>query len=85
MGVMIVTKLNNRRLLGRFGKLAIVPMAMIAAGCSPEGAGTVDVASPKEVRAKQEEGQASAKPPAAKQAKAKELEVEAAKKNPKLH
>lgn len=80
----MVTKLISQRSLGRFGKLAVVPLAMILSGCGPEGAGTLDVGSPNEVRAKLEGDQDSSKPVATKQAKAKEIEAEAAKKNPKL-
>jgi hypothetical protein len=57
---------------------------MILAGCGPEGAGTVKVGTPAEVRAKAEVGGGNIPAKTAKQAKALQLEEEAAKKNPKL-
>jgi hypothetical protein len=57
---------------------------MALAGCGPEGAGTIKIGNPAEVRAKAEGDTASIKPATKKQAKAIEIEEEAAKKNPKL-
>jgi len=58
---------------------------MVLAGCGPEGAGTVDVGSPKDIRSKLDAGGASNKPLTAKQAKALQNEEAAAKKTPKLY
>jgi hypothetical protein len=69
---------------GWFAGLAAAPLAMILAGCGPEGAGTIKVGNPTEVRAKLEGGGTPVKPRTAKQAKALQAEEEAAKKNPKL-
>lgn len=69
---------------GWFGVLAAGPLAMILAGCGPEGAGTIKVGNPAEVRAKLDGGGATVQPKTAKQAKALKVEEEAAKKNPKL-
>ena len=76
----------RKSIIGRvwLGGLAAAPLAVILAGCGPEGAGTVDVGTPKEVRSKIEAGGAPIKPRTAKQAKALQIEEEAAKKNPKL-
>jgi hypothetical protein len=70
---------------GRFGWLASVPLAMVLAGCGPEGAGTVDVGNPQAVGSKLGGGETPNKPLTKKQAKGLETEAEAAKKNPKLY
>jgi hypothetical protein len=81
-----VARHTSKTKLGRgwFAGLAAAPLSMILAGCAPEGAGTVKVGNPAEVRAKQEGGGTPAQPKTAKQAKALQVEEEAAKKNPKL-
>jgi hypothetical protein len=69
-----------------FAALAAAPLAMVLAGCSPEGTGTVKVGGPQEARSKLEgaSGEGPKTPTSAKQAKALETEKAAAKKNPKL-
>jgi hypothetical protein len=53
-------------------------------GCSPEGAGTIEVSKPDAIQAKAAGGRAGSQPVSGKQAKALEIEEQAAKKNPKL-
>jgi hypothetical protein len=66
------------------GVLAAAPLAMVLAGCSAEGTGTIS-GKAKDAQTKSAEGEASIKPKTAKQAKALESQQEAAKKNPKLY
>ncbi len=71
---------------GWFGGLAAAPLAILLAGCGPEGAGTIKVGNPAAIRGKLEAGGASSqKPVSAKQAKALENEEAAKKKTPKLY
>jgi hypothetical protein len=59
---------------------------MTLAGCGPEGAGTVKVGNPADVRGQLEAGAPPSKRPiSAKQAKALENEEAAKKKTPKLY
>jgi hypothetical protein len=63
---------------------AAIPVAMLLFGCSPQGAGTVEVSDPQAIRAKMEGGAAPAKPTTEKEKKAIELEEAAKKSHPKL-
>jgi hypothetical protein len=64
--------------------LAAAPLAMILAGCSPEGTGTIDVGKPESIRGKPEASGAANKPVTAKQAKDRESEEKAGRRIPKL-
>jgi hypothetical protein len=68
-----------------FASLAIAPLAMLIAGCTQDGAGSIKVGDPQAVRAKAEGDLSSKKPASKKQAAALKSEEEAAKKNPKLY
>jgi hypothetical protein len=85
--VAIVTKRDSQSQFGIrwFGSLAAAPFAMLIAGCSQDGAGSIDIGDPQAVRAKAEGGLATKEPVSQKQAAALKAEEEAAKKNPKLH
>jgi hypothetical protein len=67
------------------GSLAAPPLAMLIAGCSPDGSGTIKVGDPQSVRARAEGGLTSKTPVSPKQAAALKAVEEAAKKNPKLY
>jgi hypothetical protein len=67
-----------------FGGLAALPLAIIFVGCSPAGTGSIDVNS-EAIRAKVAGDPASTKPATPKKAAALKADIEAAKKNPKLH
>ncbi len=79
---------KTRRGRGWFslGVLAAAPMAMVLAGCSPEGTGTVDVGKPGSISGKPDAGASGAanKPVTAKQAKDREVEAKAGRTIPKL-
>jgi hypothetical protein len=79
---MSISIINATGVLRRSGCCAALSLAL--AGCSPQGAGTMDVSKPDEIQAKVAGGEAAAKPQTEKQAKAVQIEQEAAKKNPKL-
>jgi hypothetical protein len=66
------------------GRLAATLLVMVLVGCSPEGAGTIEVNKPDAVQSKAAGGDATIKPTTEKQAKAVQIEEEAAKKHPKL-
>jgi hypothetical protein len=67
-----------------FGSLAAPPLAMLIAGCTQDGAGSINIGDPQAVRAKVQGGPATKQPVSQKQAAALKAEEEAAKKNPKL-
>jgi hypothetical protein len=66
------------------GSLAAPPLAMLIAGCTQDGAGSINIGDPQAVRAKVQGGPATKQPVSPKQAAALKAEEEAAKKNPKL-
>jgi hypothetical protein len=82
----IVTKHDSQWKFGVrwFGSLAAAPLAMLIAGCSPDGSGSIKVGDPQSVRARADGGLTSKTPVSKKQAAALKAEEEAAKKNPKL-
>jgi len=59
-------------------------LATVLAGCGPEGAGTVKVGNPQDVRSKVEGDGTPKKRLTAKQAKVQGVVDEAIKKHPKL-
>jgi hypothetical protein len=67
-----------------FGAFAGAPLMMFVAGCTQDGAGSINIGNPQAVRAKAEGNVASKVPVSANQAAALKIEEEAAKKNPKL-
>lgn len=81
---MIKNNMYAIRLPGRRGWVAGLLLAATVTGCSPEGAGTIDVGKPEAVQAKAGGSEGIAKPKTDKQAKALQIEEEAVKKNPKL-
>ena len=81
---MLISIRNARDAVERSGRLAAALLVMALSGCSPEGAGTLEVSKPEAVQSKGAGGEAAAKPKTQKQAKALQIEEEAAKKNPKL-
>jgi hypothetical protein len=79
----IVTVASNKNLTNCFMLAGV--LAAFAAGCSPEGAGSIKIDDPEAVRAKVSAPSGAPKQPLTpKQAAAKALEDEAAKKHPKL-
>jgi hypothetical protein len=68
-----------------FGSLAAAPLAMLVAGCTQDGSGSIKVGDPQSVRAKAQGGLTTKEPVSQKQAAALKAEEEAAKKNPKLY
>jgi hypothetical protein len=67
-----------------FGRLAAGWLAAVFVGCSPPGAGTIEIADPQAVRAQAGGGGASVKPVTQKQADAIKIEEAAVKKSRKL-
>jgi len=61
------------------------PLAILAVGCTQDGAGSIKIGDAQAVRAKAEGGLASQEPVSPKQAHALKIQQDAAKKNPKLY
>jgi hypothetical protein len=78
----LVARHTSKTRFGRgwFAGLAAAPLAIILAGCAPEGTGTLKVGSPAGIRAKREGSEPRPKNLTEKQAKALEEE----RKIPKL-
>jgi hypothetical protein len=84
----IVARDTHKRRFGGgwFAGLATAALVMFLAGCGPEGAGTVKVGNPADVRGQLEAGSAASnRRLSAKQVKALENEEAAKKKTPKLY